>query len=112
MLNEVSENLYREILRLCLLIAGLDARAENLNHKGQSDLEIVTEQRLMVFEFKRLRDKVTQERVSRILTQAVRQMEEKQYGDTLLGAGREVVRVAAVISDANRHIESYRILPE
>lgn len=111
-LNEVSENLYREILRLCLLIAGLDARAENLNHKGQSDLEIVTEQRLMVFEFKRLRDKVTQERVSRILTQAVRQMEEKQYGDTLLGAGREVVRVAAVISDANRHIESYRILPE
>lgn len=111
-LKQADEHLYREIIKIALMTANVEVRAETPSHLGRSDLEIVCPDCILVFEFKRLPAGGTEQEGQRLLHSAVRQLQEKDYGQGLQSAGRRLMRIAAVISDETRQLEYWQQLAD
>ena len=91
-----SEAVLRSLLLMYLVGLKLDVRAEQHNSKGRSDLLINLKNRRVVIELKFSSDGKNSEA---LLQEAVKQIEDKEYGTENLG-GRELIKIGCVFNGA------------
>ncbi|MBO6258349.1 MAG: AAA family ATPase [Succinivibrio sp.] len=91
-----SEAVLRSLLLMYLVGLKLDVRAEQHNCKGRSDLLINLKNRRVVIELKFSSDGKNSEA---LLQEAVKQIEDKEYGTENLG-GRELIKIGCVFNGA------------
>ena len=78
-------------------------RVEVHNALGRSDMEVLAGKRHWIFEFKYAR---TQDQVQPLLAKALRQIQNRQYGE-MRGAS-ELIRVALVFSQEKRQFVAWQ----
>ena len=92
-----SEAACRAYLQVLLIGAALVPHVEVHNAHGRSDMEVETDHRHWVFEFKYAK---TSDEVDGLLKQAVDQVQSRHYGQT--NDGKELIRVALVFNAKQR----------
>ena len=90
-------------LQVLLIGAAMLPRVEVHNALGRSDMEVLSGKRHWIFEFKYSR---TQDQVQPLLAKALRQIQNRQYGE-MRGAS-ELIRVALVFSQEKRQFVAWQ----
>ena len=87
----------RGIVQIYITCTGLNAKVENHNALGRSDLEVRAGSNYWVFEFKYCRE---EENSEQLLQEAVEQIQSRHYGEQV--STDKLIRVALVFSEKER----------
>ena len=85
-------------------------RIEVCGNKGRSDIVIVEDSHVFVIELKLAPQKSSEERISNVLQEGLKQIKEKNYGRQYTQGGRPVALLCCVIFDRDLVKGGYRIL--
>lgn len=100
-----NEYILRSLIAVSVIASGHKVICERPNSLGRSDLEIEADNYLFVLELKVARD---DEQIATMLEQAVKQINDKHYGEELRpGSNKKLVRYAMVFSLEKKCFEAY-----
>lgn len=97
-----SEATYHNVLYLLFTVLGYRTECEHHMSRGRSDLTVMTDRYIYLFEFKY--DGTAEE--------ALRQIEERQYDAPYKADGREIVRIGVNFSSGDRNIDRWIVQSE